>query len=108
MKNTTYNLTTNELAFINTHLNNNGCGAETAESLLGDNYSCLSMEDYREIMPNLKDSQIGGYLSSLEDKGVLWRDDDGLSRGVPILWWADEDYLESLNPTENFSDTVKF
>lgn len=96
----TFNLTNNEQKFINTHLKNNGCGAETAESLLADNYSCQSMEDYREIMTDLNDKQIGGYLSSLEEKGVIWRDDDNI--GVPTLWWVSEAYLESLEPTAKF------
>lgn len=96
----TFNLTNNEQKFINAQLKNNGCGAETAESLLVDNYSCQSMKDYREILPNLSDTQIGGYLSSLENKNVLYRDEDEWRGNT--LWWVSDSYLESLEPTAKF------
>ncbi len=109
MTTTTYNLTENEQYFIIRFLANNGCGAETADSLLGDNYSCQSMEDFNELFENLSDQQIGGYLSSLEQKGVIWADErEGemcmAGDSLPNLWWATEDYLEALNPNWSFTD----
>ena len=107
MNKLTYDLTENEQYFIIRFLANNGCGAENADSLLGDNYSCQSMEDFKELFKNISDQQIGGYLSSLEQKGVIWADErEGemcmAGDSLPNLWWANEDYLEALNPNWNF------
>jgi DNA-binding MarR family transcriptional regulator len=96
---TQFNLTNLETILINTQLQENGCCAETAEELLGDNFSCISMRDFRENT-KLTSQTIGGGLSSLEKKGVIWRDDDQEDN---ILWWVTEDYLESMNPTQKFS-----
>jgi DNA-binding MarR family transcriptional regulator len=95
----TYNLTTLETILINAQLQENGCGAETAEDLLGDNFSCASMNDFRDNT-KLTSQTIGGGLSSLEKKGVIHRDDDQEDN---ILWWVTEDYLMSMNPTQKFS-----
>ena len=107
MTTTTYNLTENEQYFIIRFLANNGCGAENADHLLGDNYSCQSMEDFNELFDDLTDQQIGGYLSSLEQKGVIWADERigemcMAGDSLPNLWWASDYYLESLNPNWKF------
>ena len=94
-----FNLTKLETLLINTQLKENGCGAETAESLLVDNYSCMGMSGFREYT-KLDSQTIGGALSSLENKGVIWRDDDQEDN---ILWWVKDDYLESMNPTAIFA-----
>ena len=109
MTTTTYNLTENEQYFIIRFLANNGCGAENADHLLGDNYSCQSMEDFNELFEDLTDQQIGGYLSSLEQKGVIWADERigemcMAGDSLPNLWWASDYYLESLNPNWSFTD----
>ena len=46
MNKTNYKLNENEQFFMIRFLANNGCGAETPDSLLGDNYSCQSMERF--------------------------------------------------------------
>ena len=97
MTTTTYNLTENEQYFIIRFLANNGCGAENADHLL----------DFNELFEDLTDQQIGGYLSSLEQKGVIWADErigEMCMAGDPLpnLWWATEDYLEALNPNWKF------
>ena len=107
MNKSTYNLTENEQYFIIRFLANNDCGATTPESLLGDNFSCQSMQDFNELFEDLTDQQIGGYLSSLEQKGVIWADErigEMCMAGDPLpnLWWATEDYLEALNPNWKF------
>ena len=109
MTTTTYNLTENEQYFIIRFLANNDCGATTPESLLGDNFSCQSMQDFNELFEDLTDQQIGGYLSSLEQKGVIWADErigEMCMAGDPLpnLWWASDYYLESLNPNWSFTD----
>lgn len=109
-----YKLTDNEQDFIQKFLYNNGCGAETPSELLGDNYSCQCIEDLREEMTDLSPNQIGGYLASLQEKGVLTLDERmgpicevGASRMKrfqfePDLYWANEDYLEQLDPDLDF------
>ena len=109
MTTTTYNLTENEQYFIIRFLANNDCGATTPESLLGDNFSCQSMQDFNELFEDLTDQQIGGYLSSLEQKGVIWADERigemcMAGDSLPNLWWASDYYLESLNPNWSFTD----
>ena len=108
-----YNLTLNEKFFITKFLANNDCGAENADTLLGDNFSCQSMDDFKLLFKDLTEQQIGGYLSSLEQKGVIWADNrEGemcmAGDSLPNLWWATEDYLESLNPNWSFTDTSFF
>jgi len=97
------NLTLKERNFILKFLNNNDCGASSSEELLDDNFSCQTIQDLRKIMPELSINQIGGFLSSLQDKGVLILEDD---RGYEVnprtrkreklldLYWVDEDFLE--------------
>tara|TARA_R100001244_G_C5114123_1_gene121879 strand:+ start:224 stop:640 length:417 start_codon:yes stop_codon:yes gene_type:complete len=117
MKQSNYKLNENEQFFMIRFLANNGCGAQTPDSLLGDNYSCQSMEDFNELFENLSDQQIGGYLSILEQKGVIYADErigEGghfvkkgknvifVEEDLPTLWWATEDYLEGLNPNWKF------
>jgi hypothetical protein len=97
-----FKLNTMESMFINAHLKHLiENGAETAEELLDDNYSWASMQDYFELFETFTKQTIGGYLSSLEQKGVLCRDEDD-DRGL-TLWFITEDYLESMNPTQKFS-----
>ena len=105
---TQFKLTPTEQQIIIAQLNSNGCNAKTAEDLLVDNYSCASMSDYREIVPFFSkyrnvftDQQIGGYLSSLEKKDIISRDEDA-DRGI-TLWWITDNYLKSLSPSTKFS-----
>ena len=113
MNNNKYDLTENEQFFMIKFLANNGCGAENADDLLGDNYSCQSMDDFNELFSDLLDQQIGGFLSSLEQKGVIWADNregEMCMAGdlLPNLWWATESYLESLNLNWSFTDASFF
>ena len=96
----TYSLTGMEKLFINAQLKENDCGAKTASDLLEDNFSCKSMEDYLELAPNFTAATIGGFLSSLEKKDVIYRDED---EGRPVVWWVTEAYLESLEPSAEFT-----
>jgi len=96
------NLTKREQEFVLKFLENNDCGASNSEDLLEDNYSCLSIEDLREVM-TLSSNQIGGFLSSLQEKGVLTLEDD---RGyefkpftsekeyLPDLYWVNDSFLQ--------------
>lgn len=65
--NKNFSLTLNEEKFIKTFLSENGCGAQTPDDLLSDNFSCQCIEDLNGIM-SLTKNQIGGYLSSLQEK----------------------------------------
>ena len=97
-----FKLNAMESMFINAHLKHLiENGAETAEELISDNYSWASMEDYVDLLETFTVAQIGGYLSSLEKKDVLCRDEDD-DRGL-TLWFITENYLESMNPTQKFS-----
>ena len=117
MNELTYKLTENEMYFMIRFMTNNGCGATTPDSFLADNYSCQSMEDFNELFKDLTDQQIGGYLSSLEQKGCIYMDErigEGgkfvkkghnvifVEEDLPTLWWLSEDYLEALDPNWNF------
>lgn len=100
-------LTENEKDFLLNFLENNGCGAETPRELLDDNFSCQCIEDLRYIFPNLSNNQIGGYLTSLQEKGVIYLDErDGAvcesSNPIkklnfePDLYWVSNEFLEEI------------
>jgi len=98
------NLTKREQEFLLEFLKSNDCGARSSEDLLQDNYSCQCIEDLREIMPYLSTNQIGGFLSSLQEKGILYIEDDrGYDFNVltqkreklPNLYWIGDDFLEN-------------
>ena len=108
------NLTKREQEFISEFLNDNGCGAATSIELLEDNFSCQCLEDLQEVFPKLSKNQIGGFLSSLQQKDVLWVDErDGdycksKSRVKqmtfePNLYWVNDSFLEELNPIWKFN-----
>lgn len=110
--NSEFILTEKEINFIQTFIKNNDCGAETPEDLLSDNYSYQCIEDLREDF-DLSNSEIGGLLSSLQEKNVIVIEErdgpiyEGSNRlkrfsYEPDLYWVNESYLESLNPTERF------
>jgi len=108
-----YQLTTKEKLFMIRFLSANECGANTPDDLLGDNYSCLAYEDIQNFNRHLNDNQIGGFLSSLEQKGCIYRENDNPDLSAkekemygfpPILWWASTDYLESLHGEWSFTD----
>ena len=107
-----YSLTEREQEFIKHFLSENGCGAQTPEVLLGDNFSCQCVEDLRDTM-NLTANQVGGFLASLQEKQVIWCEDErgddivitknGPKRvPLPDLYWVDDNYLESLDPDLDF------
>jgi len=103
----TTKLTTGEEEFIAAFLADNGCGAQTPEQLLGDNFSCQCITDLVELFKEkLNKHQIAGFISSLEAKGVLWiedRKDEGLPwEKLPDLYWVSDSYLEELDPQLKF------
>ena len=112
--NSEYPLTKNEALFIKTFLSENGCGAKTPKDLLADNFSCQCIEDLRDTHTGLSNDQIGGYISSLIEKGVLWLEvRDGAVCKYPIgtiqesifapnLYWVDDCYLETLDENLKF------
>ena len=93
-------LTEGEANFIQTFLANNDCGAKTPGDLIDDNFSCQCVEDLVEVM-GMTPYEVGGYLSSLEKKGVIWVEDE---RGatLPDLWWASDAYIADLDPELSF------
>jgi len=109
---TEFNLTPKEESMVKYFLENNECGAKTAGELLDDNYSCKCIEDLREDLL-LSNNEIGGLLSSLQEKNVIYLDDrdgpiyEGTSRIAfmnfePDLYWISESYLESLDSDAEF------
>ena len=90
-----YQLTSGEQVFMQRMLADNGCNASTPEDLVDDNLSCQQMMDFKLINPNLNKRQIGGYVSSLIIKGVIWHDERDRIDGDD-LYWVDDGYLESL------------
>jgi len=115
-------LTQNELEFYKKFLDANDCGANTAEELLEDNYSCQTHLNLRDLFPDLSNNQIGGYIASLTTKGFLYTEEgDGplINESqlrnfafTPDLIWADEDGLEILKNKglgeTKFSELVSF
>lgn len=110
LSNSEFSLTEGEISFIHKFLSSNTCGAETPEDLINDNHSCQCIEDLYEHFPNLTHNQVGGYLSSLQEKNVLVLEDrDGpicksknrvkQMQFEPDLYWVNEYYLKSL-PSE--------
>lgn len=103
-----FKLTEREQDFIQKFLDNNGCGARTPCELLDDNFSCQCIEDLRSIFHEMSEHQIGGFLSSLQTKGIIfleYRDgpvcesNDRIKQLMfePNLYWITEDYLKSLD-----------
>jgi hypothetical protein len=88
------NLTERETEFITKFLAMNGCGATDAESLLDDNFSCQCLEDLNESM-DLTPNQIGGFLSSLQEKDVIWCEERPKREG-PNRYWVNDSFLETL------------
>jgi len=77
-------LTDQERAFFFHLLANSGNGVVDlagAEYLLGDNYSCFKAKDL--ISDEYSFARVGGFMSSLESKGVIQFDEE---IGNP-LWW---------------------
>jgi len=111
--NEAFNLTEREADFVHRFLYENGCGANTPEELLGDNYSCQGMCDLQEIFSEMNDQEIGGFLSSLDKKGVLVleerEDENGFGEKIEMedLWWVTEDYLKSLDPHLQFEKGIE-
>lgn len=102
-------LTANEKTFVYAFLAYNDCGAQTPESLLRDNHSCQCMENLEELFPMLNSKQIGGYLSSLIQKEVISleeRDDNPFER-LPDLFWINDEFLEGMDQTFNWSGLWK-
>jgi hypothetical protein len=105
-----YNLTKNEQVFIKVFLSENDCGAKTPEELLEDNFSCQCLEDLEGTFSGLSRNQIGGYLSSLQEKGVLMfekrqgarANDKNMYTFEPDLYWVEDSYIESLDADLDF------
>jgi len=105
-----YQLTQKEEGFIKIFLSENGCGAQTPENLLADNFSCQCIEDLGDIFTGLSNNQIGGYLSSLQEKGVLMLEKRDGPKATnknrwtfePDLYSAEEGYLQSLSSNLDF------
>ena len=97
------NLTNREQEFVLKFLGATGCGAESCEELLEDNFSCQCVEDLEDVFPELSKNQIGGFLASLQEKGVLQLDErDGpicksksaMMNFEPDLYWKNDSFLE--------------
>ena len=99
-----FKLTTGEQTFIKVFLSENSCGANTPEGLIDDNFSCQCLEDLEGQFSGLTRNQIGGYLSSLQEKGVLMFEERQGARCTaknmftfePDLYWVNDSYLASL------------
>ena len=90
---------------IGNYVNDESPDIEIEFALNADTEELFGM--FKELFKNISDQQIGGYLSSLEQKGVIWADErEGemcmAGDSLPNLWWATEDYLEAINPNWNF------
>lgn len=72
-------------------LKNNSCGAKNSRDLLRDNFSCKCIEDLREAMSKHTKNQIGGFLSSLQEKNVLVLEDRS---GESDLYWVNDSWLK--------------
>ena len=114
-------LTANEKTFVYAFLAYNDCGAQTPESLLegGEegrvNHNCQCMENLEELFPMLNSKQIGGYLSSLIQKEVIWVEErkDNPFQKLPDLFWVSSEFVEGMDPTFNWSglwraENIKF
>jgi len=86
--------TKGEQEFILKFLSNNECGATKSEELLQDNFSCQSLEDIHDIMSEYNKHQASGYLSSLENKGVIYIEE---RRGDCDLYWINDSFLEDYS-----------
>ena len=107
---TDFDLTEKEQKFVGLWLANVDNGAETIEDLLADNYSCMCLEDFDERPDffNYSAHQVSGFLSSLQDKCIIFkdiRDGDRCPKGAgiakqfsfePNLYWINDSYLCSL------------
>jgi len=118
-----YPLTVNEQRFIKGFMGENGCGAKTPGDLLNDNYSWQCIEDLRTNMKDLSNRQIAGYLSSLQDKGVLGvevrdgkvfestcKNEEDLKvlrdNFEADLYWVLEEYLTTIPSNLQFAEVV--
>ncbi len=86
-------MTQKEERFIKEFLIDNGCGAGTVNELLEDNFSCQCVEDLKEAQ-GLNAQEIGGFISSLEKKDILWIED---RIGDPDLFWVNDSFLEEIS-----------
>lgn len=98
-------LTEGEADFLINFLEENGCGAKTAGELLADNFSCQCIEDLRDTM-KLSVKQVGGFLSSLQEKSVIYIEDERGS-GLPDLYWVSDSFLEELKQDASFREAIK-
>ena len=100
------NLTSREQDFICRFLAANCCGANNSEQLLNDNFSCQCVADLQSVFKDLTANQIGGFLSSLQEKSVIWMDerDGSICKSEnrikqinfePNLYWVENSFLES-------------
>lgn len=93
-------LTEKENSFLMQFLEANDCGANTPNDLLLDNHSCHSMENLTDIMQETP-QEIRGYISSLEEKGIMTIEDDrakGFPSGEKLadLYWVNDSFLEEM------------
>jgi len=87
-------------------------GYKNPEECLMDNFTCQCVEGFRDIT-GLSNNVIGGILSSLQDKGIIYLEErDGTicksknkiqqMNFEPDLYWVSDEFLESLNPELDF------
>jgi hypothetical protein len=98
-------LTKNEQNFVNTFAKENWTGCETWSDLTHDNGTTWVLPKVFSFFPNLTESQVGGYLSSLEKKGVMFHEDDYDGCGAPRHFGITCAYVENqaqTNPNTNF------
>ena len=82
-------LTNEERSFFFHLLANSGNGVTDlagAEYLTCDNYSCFTAKDLIDIDANYSFARVGGFMSSLESKGVIQFDEEIENP----LWWITE------------------
>lgn len=83
----------------------NGSGAKTLKDLEDDNYSWQAFEDLQLEFSELNDSQIKGYISTLESKGYI-----GIEKrkGDCDLFFVNVDYIiEGLDGSLSFESQIK-
>ena len=83
------------------HMLKENCScAKTPDELYQDNMSCHDMESFHDRFPEYTAYHIGGILSSLIQKKVVYlmeRDDD------TDLFWVNDNYLLTLPQEETWS-----
>ncbi|CAA6807071.1 MAG: Unknown protein [uncultured Sulfurovum sp.] len=85
-------LTNKEESFLKSFLEENDCGASTANDFLCDNFSCQNVEDLVEKL-DVSAQVIGGFISSLEQKTIISIEE---RNNDCDLFWIEESFLEAI------------